>query len=835
MKNIKLYCLVISLLICANYCFSQEVQSATLKYTPSENGYELNIPFKWKFINCYGEVHVTITKNSKNITSNTYLYNGKRYTQAELGTEAFQKPECGLTDIQVDLYNDSFRLGEGKLGNVIDWFGGCFGQTYHITKLVGVNDADYKEKLANLSLKNIRFLTVSTRDYKIEGKIKELEKSKSLNNKIKDADRAFNSSDYVNAKKLYEEALKIDYNSEHAKNRIKEINEKLKAEKEKLAIDKQLDEAKELFDNGNYEAAKSAYEKALRMDANNSDAKNMLETINNKLEKEKERKEEERKEKEESEETENAKRKEKEYAVAAANNRKHSGTLWGKGILSKSSQAGSSFQETNLIGLFKTDYDIWSLSGEPAHKFRFYWEWDNALYTGYPQYVSVLKDKVIHIGDFKKYPDLLARWNNIKPLYIELECDILYFKNGNEYIADTGTIIMIPEIIGKSGEIVEWSLPASPKWNELFTYTNGMNWSYFRNLGIYEEIDDYADEFSTDIAWPKYAFEYSDDINFYKNHNYMSSEWITIDDNDYENYSTSISIKKTIWPEEQMMALIEEFKVLEKRGAEEKMEAEDFWNTAENDKKSQNKDFWDTPDNTETLTDIERKKFNRQNLNSINRRNPIIEKQREKYKALQNPFTISEPINNSIVEKNVIEVRGSINKYFQKNSNKVFLHLNGVKQEVNVSNGKFSNPMVLANGENKIKLELQGNGFTIKQPQTVYYKGVDTDLRITLTWNGSGDIDLWLKDPSNTSCGHSNKNSGAMSLDVDNTNGYGPENISVIEGESGVYSISAINYSNATGKEATIYIFKNEELISTKKHVFSYNKEVWKVENITLN
>tara|TARA_R110002049_G_scaffold39374_8_gene121224 strand:- start:2767 stop:5250 length:2484 start_codon:yes stop_codon:yes gene_type:complete len=721
MKNIKLYCLVISLIICADFCFSQEVQSATLKYTPSENGYELNIPFKWKFINCYGEVHVTITKNSKNITSQTYIYNGKRYTQKELGSEAFIKPECGLTDIQADLYNDSFRLGEAKLDNVINWFGGCFGQTYYITKLVGVNDADYKEKLANLSLKNIRFLTVSSRDYKIEGKIKELEKSKSFNSKIKDADNAFSSSDYVKAKKLYEEALKIDYNSEHAKNRIKEINEKLKAEKEKLAVDKQLNEAKDLFDNGNYEAAKSAYEKALRMDANNSDAKNMLETINKELKKEKERKEKEQKEKEENTEVENLKRKEKESAVAAANNRKHSGTLWGKDYLSKGSQAGSSFQETNLIGLFKVDYDIWSLSGEPAHRFRFYWEWDNALYTGYPQYVSVLKDKVIHIADFKKYPDLLDRWNNIKPLYIELECDILYFKNGNEYIADKGTIIMIPEVIGKSGEIMEWSLPASPKWNELFTYTNGMNWSYFRNLGLRDEISEYADEFSTDIAWPKYAFEYSDDINFFKSHNYITSEWITIDDKEYENYSTSISIKKAIWPEEQMMALIEEFKVLEKRGAEEKMEAEDFWNTAENDKKSQSKDFWDTPDNIKTVEDVKKEKFISRNTLMVNDRTLTLSNHRMKYQMLKNPFQITSHKTNSTVEEGKIDFKGKLHPYLVK-TGKVEISIKDEKFRTTTNSGEFNSNIILSEGWNDIQLKISNDGFGFKENVKLFYK-----------------------------------------------------------------------------------------------------------------
>ncbi|WGH74515.1 tetratricopeptide repeat protein [Tenacibaculum tangerinum] len=705
MKSYKLFLIVTFLITSIFNGFSQEVQSATLKYTPADNGFELNIPFKWKFINCYGEVHVTITKNSKNITSQAYIYKGKRYTVSELGAEAFNRPECGLTDLKVDLYNNAYRLGEAKLANVIDWLGGCFGQTYHITKLIGLKDSDYKEKLANLSLKNIRFLTVSSRDYKLEGKIKELEKRKSLKSKINEADKAFNSGDYENAKSLYEAALKIDYSNEHAKNKLKEINQKIKAEKEKLELKKQLNKAKELYNNGDYESAKAAYEKALKMNPNSSEAKSMLNTINEKLKEEAEKKEKERKEKEKNAAVENAKRKEKEKAVSSANSRKHSGVIWGKGTLSKMSQSGSSFQETNLIGLFKVDYDIWTLSGQPAHRYKFYWEWDDALYTGYPQYVSVLRDKVIHIADFKKYPSLLARWNAIKPLYIELECDILYFKNGDEYIADKGTIKIIPEVIGKSGQVVEWSLPASPKWDELFTYTNGMNWSYFRNLGLYEEVNEYAKQFSTSVAWPKYAFEYSNDINFFRSHTYLTSNWIKIGSEEYKNYSTSIRIKKTIWPEEKMMALIEEFQVLEKRAKEEKMDAEDFWNTSENDEKTESTDFWDTPDNAKTVSDVKREKEVLKNRATISKRSPVIAEQRKKYKSLKEPIKISSKLS-SLTPR--YQLRGKLPRYFKNLTIKI-IHGKEVFFSKIDNSGKFSKEIKLQKGINKLQLMLVAN------------------------------------------------------------------------------------------------------------------------------
>ncbi|MEZ4800989.1 MAG: hypothetical protein R2809_14700 [Flavobacteriales bacterium] len=204
----------------------QEVQSATLVYTPAENGYVLNIPFKWKFINCYGEVHVTITKNSPEITSSTYIYNGKRYTAAELGAEAFAKPECGLTDITADFYNGSFKLGNVTMGNVIDWFGGCFGQTYHLTKTIGPNDADYKEKLANLSLSNfgkskrVHHVTINLKE-----KFRRLKKQNKAKDAMSRADSEMAHRDYEKHES-YIEDFKFDLPTNMRRSDWKKIKEK---------------------------------------------------------------------------------------------------------------------------------------------------------------------------------------------------------------------------------------------------------------------------------------------------------------------------------------------------------------------------------------------------------------------------------------------------------------------------------------------------------------------------------------------------------------------------------------------------------------------------------
>ncbi|SFT34581.1 hypothetical protein SAMN05216474_0009 [Lishizhenia tianjinensis] len=806
-----------TLFLSSSVLFSQEVQKATITYTPPENGYEISLPLAWKFINCYGEINVTITKKIDQIRSSAYIYNGQRYTVQDLGNEAFSKIECGLTDISADVYNASYNLGKVKMGNVIDWLGGCFGQTYHVIGDLGLVDADYKDKLSQLSLKNLKIEYASTRNYKLESQIKELEKQNAVKAKIAEARNAYSSGNKEEALKLYQEALKLDYSNADVKAKIEALKKEIKKDANQEEKEKLEKEADELLEKGNLEEAKKRYQDALSKDPYDAGIKEKIKEIDQQLQKEKQAK------------VQNA------AAKSAASNRSHSGSIWGTNHNADSH--GSATQAAHLLGNFRVDYKIWTLSGEPAHQFRFYWEWSNALKSGYPQWVSVLGDTVVLIKELKKYPDLWNQWNALKPLYVEIECDILYYKNKDNYVADDGTIKIIPEIIGTSGQEVSWSLPASSNWDELFPYCNGINWTFFREQGVYEEMNEYEDQFGTDIAWPKYAFEYSDNINYFQSHSWFSSIYKDLTKTDFENKSSSADVTRVVWPEEKMQAIIREFKKREKMKEESKMTEEDFWSTPENATTTENTDFWNTPENGTTVQEVKRKNMAAETAQLLSNRSVAIAKQREKYKALLNPFTIETPTENSEHSKNVVTIKGYINQYFRKNSNKVFLNLNGVKQQVNVgSDGRFSNAMVLSSGQNDIKLELQGNGFTLYKPFSIYYTGQPTDIRVTLTWNtSSSDIDLYLIDPNSTSCSYNNKSTQTMSLDVDDTDGYGPENISVINGKHGTYNIRVQNFSGGNGTKATVYIYVHEELIDVKTHTFYRNKEFWDVKTIVLN
>lgn len=80
----------------------------------------------------------------------------------------------------------------------------------------------------------------------------------------------------------------------------------------------------------------------------------------------------------------------------------------------------------------------------------------------------------------------------------------------------------------------------------------------------------------------------------------------------------------------------------------------------------------------------------------------------------------------------------------------------------------------------------------------------------TLEWNGSGDIDLHTFEPNGTHVYYSNRRGPVGYLDVDNTQGFGPEhyfaNCDSDILEEGVYTIGLNNYAAPDGITASVQI-----------------------------
>lgn len=120
-------------------------------------------------------------------------------------------------------------------------------------------------------------------------------------------------------------------------------------------------------------------------------------------------------------------------------------------------------------------------------------------------------------------------------------------------------------------------------------------------------------------------------------------------------------------------------------------------------------------------------------------------------------------------------------------------------------------------------------------------------LRVELTWDGTGDVDLHLHNQAATAwctaddCFYANCRTGlpwGATLDVDNTLANGPENIRINAPQAGLrYVIGVDNFSRATGRIASVNVYCGASQLTTPVQRFVStplsDSAFWKVAAVT--
>lgn len=159
-------------LILSFICSTAFAESVSISVSPAnDSGYIGQANFKYGISNCYGDISAAFGGLALN--TNQYLYEGKTYTPADLGLSEFSKPGFQYTTIFADLFLGGVKLGERlKMDNVTFFSGvGCFSETYHVTTMAGVKDADYRSKVKELNLQNFE-IKADTRSIRVENLIR---------------------------------------------------------------------------------------------------------------------------------------------------------------------------------------------------------------------------------------------------------------------------------------------------------------------------------------------------------------------------------------------------------------------------------------------------------------------------------------------------------------------------------------------------------------------------------------------------------------------------------------------------------------------------------------
>jgi hypothetical protein len=154
---------------------------------------------------------------------------------------------------------------------------------------------------------------------------------------------------------------------------------------------------------------------------------------------------------------------------------------------------------------------------------------------------------------------------------------------------------------------------------------------------------------------------------------------------------------------------------------------------------------------------------------------------------------------------------------------KLYVEVKGVGREVPVSGGAFNDTVEISRGENTIVLLA---GVDIAN-QSNWYKNGATLVRevgstlpasalfITLSWDQpSTDVDLYVTEPNGeTAWYRSRSTASGTGLDFDNTNGFGPEHVTLNGGagiQAGEYSVRVHYYGGSAGVTGRVHMVVNE-------------------------
>ncbi len=178
--------------------------------------------------------------------------------------------------------------------------------------------------------------------------------------------------------------------------------------------------------------------------------------------------------------------------------------------------------------------------------------------------------------------------------------------------------------------------------------------------------------------------------------------------------------------------------------------------------------------------------------------------------------------------------------------------VNGIESQVSSTSTSISSDVVLSSGTNYICVLIYQSGSRYGRSEVVRISSEVTTafVRFQLKWSGSGDVDLHVDDGSGGSHCYwidDEVTSGGwnMELDVDNTSGYGPENIRIYTAPSGSTIRCFVNYfSGSISQNATVYVYQNGVLSDTFTNTFSstdanysssYDDNSWHVVTYTVN
>jgi len=120
----------------------------------------------------------------------------------------------------------------------------------------------------------------------------------------------------------------------------------------------------------------------------------------------------------------------------------------------------------------------------------------------------------------------------------------------------------------------------------------------------------------------------------------------------------------------------------------------------------------------------------------------------------------------------------------------------GLDVPVNVSGGRFEAKLLLPPGEVTLEVSARNEAGIGRDAVTLYAAVPAPDVVVLLTWDTAGtDLDLHVTDPSGEECDYGNRRTASGgALEVDDTDGFGPEIFAQDHAPAGVYEVAVAAY-----------------------------------------
>lgn len=154
----------------------------------------------------------------------------------------------------------------------------------------------------------------------------------------------------------------------------------------------------------------------------------------------------------------------------------------------------------------------------------------------------------------------------------------------------------------------------------------------------------------------------------------------------------------------------------------------------------------------------------------------------------------------------IVSITGETNV----NADAVTVFYNSIPLRLPISNGTFGRQFVASPGLNNIYAEvITESGITLSHKVSFFSNAQPKALKIIMMWDTSQtDVDLHVIEPTGEECYYGKRTTSiGGNLDIDITDGYGPEIYTLAAPTKGVYNIKAHYYSDNGNPQSLLKVY----------------------------